>query len=65
MEIAKAEKVLEGRIIGKDELKRCGTCHEVKDDVLLVTDPFSREVYGEDVEVRLCDRCYAAAADDV
>jgi hypothetical protein len=63
-EIARDEAI-QGRIISRDELRTCGTCREVKDDVRVVIDPFSAGVYGEEVEVRLCDRCYAAAADDV
>jgi hypothetical protein len=63
-EIAKNEAI-QGRVISRDELRTCGTCREVKDDVRVVIDPISAEVYGEEVEVQLCDRCYGNAADDV
>jgi hypothetical protein len=59
------DDVLEGTVIPPSEMKRCGTCHLVKDDVQRVTDPYDHDVNDVDIEVLLCGGCYAERLDDV
>jgi hypothetical protein len=63
-EIVKAEKILEGAVIG-NLAKECQHCGEHKDDVELVIDPYAAGVYGEEVLMRLCKGCIVIREDDI
>jgi hypothetical protein len=56
---------LTGRIMSDAEAKGCEVCGEVKQDVKVRIDPFQLEVYGENIEMRLCDGCFQIRHDDV
>lgn len=36
----------------------CDRCGKEKDDVIVVTDPYIKNMSGEEVKVKLCDDCY-------
>lgn len=43
----------------------CECCGKEKDDVEIVIDPYYEELYGELIEVPLCDKCYQVSIDEI
>ena len=43
----------------------CDFCHEDKDDVSEVIEPFGAEIYGSEDWVLMCDECHQRLCDDI
>ena len=37
---------------------KCDRCQEEKEDVIIVIDPYIKQMSGEEIKIALCDECY-------
>ena len=44
---------------------RCDRCHQLKDDVSWCNDPYTEDIHGKKIKVRLCEDCYQESCNDI
>ena len=47
------------------EIRRCSRCGCYRDDVEIVNDPYEVEIFGNIVQVPLCETCYNLRCEEV
>lgn len=45
--------------------KECDFCHKKKEDVMIIEDPFTKNVNGETSEICICGDCYQNRVNDI